>query len=109
MWRPRNRAHRLSRPTSPLLRAICLQYVSNMSPISVPDRASEGKTVEVPYRGPVAATISDLLGGLRSACTYVGAATLAEMDRRTTFVRVTQQASPTPALKASASSVVPTP
>ena len=54
-------------------------------------RASEGKTVEVPYRGPVAGTISDLLGGLRSACTYVGAASLAEMERRTTFIRVTQQ------------------
>jgi len=54
-------------------------------------RASEGKTVEVPYRGPVAGTISDMLGGLRSACTYVGAATLAEMERRTTFIRVTQQ------------------
>ena len=54
-------------------------------------RASEGKTVEVPYRGPVSATVSDLLGGLRSACTYVGAASLSEMERRTTFIRVTQQ------------------
>jgi GMP reductase len=54
-------------------------------------RSSEGKTVEVPYKGPVSATILDLLGGLRSACTYVGAATLKEMRHRTTFVRVTQQ------------------
>ena len=54
-------------------------------------RASEGKTVEVAYKGPVGATLLGLYGGLRSACTYVGAATLAEMERRTTFIRVSQQ------------------
>ncbi|KAM3840410.1 GMP reductase 1 isoform 3-T3 [Vipera latastei] len=54
-------------------------------------RASEGKTVEVPYRGDVEDTIRDILGGLRSACTYVGAAKLKELSRRTTFIRVTQQ------------------
>ncbi|KAJ1640238.1 GMP reductase 1-like protein [Pavlovales sp. CCMP2436] len=57
-------------------------------------RSSEGKTVQVPYKGPVSATILDLLGGLRSACTYVGASTLKEMKHRTTFVRVTQQLNP---------------
>lgn len=54
-------------------------------------RSSEGKTVKVPYRGPIDETIRDLLGGLRSACTYVGAATLRELPKRTTFIRVTQQ------------------
>ncbi|XP_070603414.1 GMP reductase 1 isoform X1 [Erythrolamprus reginae] len=54
-------------------------------------RASEGKTVEVPYRGDVENTIHDILGGLRSACTYVGAGKLKELSRRTTFIRVTQQ------------------
>ncbi|XP_025026901.1 GMP reductase 1 [Python bivittatus] len=54
-------------------------------------RASEGKTVEVPYRGDVENTIRDILGGLRSTCTYVGAAKLKELSRRTTFIRVTQQ------------------
>lgn len=54
-------------------------------------RASEGKTVEVPYRGDVEATIMDILGGLRSACTYTGAARLKELPKRTTFIRVTQQ------------------
>jgi len=54
-------------------------------------RSSEGKTVEVPYKGPAAAIVLDLLGGLRSACTYIGAATLEEVPRRTTFIRVTQQ------------------
>lgn len=54
-------------------------------------RASEGKEVLVPYRGDVADTIQDIAGGLRSACTYVGARTLKELSKRTTFVRVTQQ------------------
>ncbi|MGB4946803.1 MAG: GMP reductase [Candidatus Competibacter denitrificans] len=57
-------------------------------------RASEGKTVTVPYRGPVVETIKDLLGGLRSACTYVGAAQLKELTKRTTFVRVAEQHNP---------------
>lgn len=54
-------------------------------------RASEGKTVSVPYRGDVKDTARDILGGLRSACTYVGAITLKELSKRTTFVRVSQQ------------------
>jgi len=54
-------------------------------------RASEGKTVEVPYRGPVDETVRDILGGVRSACTYVGAAKLRELSKRTTFIRVQEQ------------------
>jgi GMP reductase len=54
-------------------------------------RASEGKTVEVVYKGPVDVTIRDVLGGVRSTCTYVGAGKLKELSRRTTFIRVTQQ------------------
>ena len=54
-------------------------------------RASEGKTVLVEYRGPVENTLQDILGGVRSACTYVGARKLKELTKRTTFVRVTQQ------------------
>lgn len=54
-------------------------------------RASEGKTVTVPYRGPVDGTILDILGGIRSACTYVGASVLKDLGKRTTFIRVTQQ------------------
>merc|ERR1719488_72194 len=54
-------------------------------------RSSEGKTVKVPYRGPVDETIRDILGGVRSACTYTGAAELRELPKRTTFIRVTQQ------------------
>ncbi|KAK9510846.1 hypothetical protein O3M35_005545 [Rhynocoris fuscipes] len=55
-------------------------------------RCAEGKTVEVPYRGPVQNTVLDLLGGLRSACTYVGCASVAELSDKCTFVRCQQQA-----------------
>ena len=54
-------------------------------------RASEGKTVRVPYRGSVHDSLQDVLGGIRSACTYVGAKSLKELSKRTSFVRVTQQ------------------
>jgi GMP reductase len=54
-------------------------------------RASEGKTVHVDYRGDVKITVKDILGGIRSACTYVGAIKLKELSKRTTFVRVGQQ------------------
>ncbi|MEM6781207.1 MAG: GMP reductase [Pseudomonadota bacterium] len=54
-------------------------------------RASEGKTVKVPYRGDVSDTLQDILGGVRSACTYVGARRLKELSKRTTFIRVSQQ------------------
>jgi GMP reductase len=57
-------------------------------------RSSEGKHVYVPYRGPVQATILDVLGGVRSACTYVGAHQLKDLSKRTTFIRVTQQLNP---------------
>lgn len=57
-------------------------------------RASEGRTVEVPYRGPVSNTLQDILGSLRSACTYVGAQRLKELSKRTTFIRVQEQHNP---------------
>ena len=51
-------------------------------------RAAEGKEVLVKIRGPLANTVQEILGGVRSACTYVGARTLKEFTKRTTFVRV---------------------
>jgi len=54
-------------------------------------RSSEGKTVEVPYRGAVETTVLDILGGIRSTCTYVGASQLKELSKRTTFIRVAEQ------------------
>jgi GMP reductase len=51
-------------------------------------RGEEGKTVTVPYRGPVKNTVQDILGGVRSACTYVGARRLKDLTKCATFVRV---------------------
>ena len=49
-------------------------------------RSSEGREVLVPYRGEVAKTIQDILGGIRSTCTYVGADELKRLNKCTTFV-----------------------
>ena len=54
-------------------------------------RACEGKAVHVPYRGPVFETVLDVLGGLRSTCTYVGAQRLKELSKRASFIRVSRQ------------------
>jgi GMP reductase len=54
-------------------------------------RASEGKTVKIAYRGQVEETVQDILGGIRSTCTYVGASHLKELTKRTTFIRVEEQ------------------
>jgi len=54
-------------------------------------RAAEGKTVETPYRGPVDGTMGEIMGGVRSMMTYIGAAHLKEVPKRTTFVRVSAQ------------------
>lgn len=54
-------------------------------------RSSEGRTVEIPYRGSVNSTVLDLLGGLRSTCTYVGASNLKQLSKCTTFIRVNRQ------------------
>ena len=54
-------------------------------------RSSEGREVLVPYRGPVGDTIQNILGGLRSTCTYVGAPTLKQLSKCATFVRANSQ------------------
>ena len=54
-------------------------------------RAAEGKKVQVPYRGSVKNTIEEILGGLRSACTYAGARTIKSLPKCTTFVKVNRQ------------------
>ena len=51
-------------------------------------RGAEGKTVKIPHRGRVDDTIKDILSGIRSACTYVGANSLRTLSKCTTFVRV---------------------
>jgi GMP reductase len=54
-------------------------------------RSSEGRTVQIPYKGRVESTVLDLLGGLRSACTYVGAHSLKQLSKCTTFIQVNRQ------------------
>mmetsp|Transcript_22771 Transcript_22771/g.17198 ORF Transcript_22771/g.17198 Transcript_22771/m.17198 type:complete len:207 (-) Transcript_22771:47-667(-) len=54
-------------------------------------RSSEGKTVELPYRGPVEPTILNILGGIRSTCSYLGARELQELPEKAVFIKVTNQ------------------
>jgi GMP reductase len=54
-------------------------------------RSSEGRTVTVPYKGNVDDTVKDILGGIRSTCTYVGAPNLKSLSKCTTFVRTARQ------------------
>ena len=54
-------------------------------------RSSEGKKVRIPFRGELDSTIRDILGGIRSSCTYVGASTLKQLSKCTTFIRVNNQ------------------
>ena len=53
-------------------------------------RAPEGKRVKLAYKGPIKITIKDILGGIRSACSYVGAKNIKALPKCTTFIRVTQ-------------------
>ena len=50
-------------------------------------RTSEGREVLIPYRGSVLTTVQEILGGLRSTCTYVGASKLKQLSKCTTFIR----------------------
>lgn len=52
-------------------------------------KASEGREVLIPFKGDIKDTIQDILGGVRSTCTYVGAKTLKDLSKCTTFVRCT--------------------
>lgn len=54
-------------------------------------RSSEGRTVKIPFKGLVETTIKDILGGVRSTCTYVGAPTLKQLSKCTTFIKVHRQ------------------
>ncbi|MFC1659566.1 GMP reductase [Pseudomonadota bacterium] len=51
-------------------------------------RSSEGREVIVPYRGNINKTIQDILGGIRSTCTYIGAKKIEDLPECTTFIRV---------------------
>ena len=50
-------------------------------------RSSEGRTVLTEYKGDVGSVVQEILGGIRSTCTYVGAPTLKQLSKCTTFIR----------------------
>ncbi len=54
-------------------------------------RSSEGRELTIPYKGDLNNTVLDYLGGIRSTCTYIGATSVKNMGKCTTFVRVTRQ------------------
>ena len=54
-------------------------------------RGAEGKVVQIPHKGSVNGTITEILGGVRSACTYIGAKRLKDMPKCATFVQVNNQ------------------
>jgi GMP reductase len=54
-------------------------------------RASEGRTIKIKYKGSIANTIEDILGGIRSTCTYINAKKIKHMSKCCTFVRVNRQ------------------
>lgn len=79
-------------PTSMVFYGMSSETAMNKYHGGVADyRAAEGKTVEVPYRGEVRATVEKIAGGLRSAMTYIGAENLKEIPKRTTFILVNAQ------------------
>ena len=49
-------------------------------------RGNEGRLISLPHRGPVAPTLEDILGGIRSTCTYIGARRLKDMPKCASFV-----------------------
>lgn len=51
-------------------------------------RTSEGRCVSIPYKGTTDDTMKDILGGLRSSCTYIGATTIKDFGKKTTFIMV---------------------
>ena len=57
-------------------------------------RSSEGRTVSIERKGSIQDTLQDILGGIRSTCTYIGASELRELSKCTTFIRVRQQYNP---------------
>ena len=54
-------------------------------------RSAEGKTVKIKYKGPVETTVDDILGGLRSTCTYLGVKEISDIHKNCTFIRVNRQ------------------
>lgn len=54
-------------------------------------RSSEGRSCKVPYKGKLEDTVNDLLGGIRSTCTYVGSETINDLQNTCNFIKVNNQ------------------
>ena len=54
-------------------------------------RSSEGRSLKIPYKGPLENTLQDLLGGVRSTCTYVGSNNIESLSNKCNFIRVNNQ------------------
>lgn len=52
-------------------------------------KTAEGVSTMVPCKGPVENVIKDIMGGLRSCMTYLGAGTIGEMRSRAEFIEIT--------------------
>jgi GMP reductase len=77
-------------------RKISLQYYG-MSSLKAMDkhhngvadyRTAEGKCVTVQYKGIAEEVLQDIYGGIRSACTYIGASKIKDFGKKTTFIQV---------------------
>lgn len=51
-------------------------------------RASEGRVIQVPYKGPVKDTLDEIMGGIRSCCAYIGATSIKDMAKCAKFIKV---------------------
>ena len=51
---------------------------------------SEGRVKKIKYKGPVKLVAEDILGGLRSCCSYIGATSIKDMGKCAEFVRVSR-------------------
>jgi GMP reductase len=51
-------------------------------------RASEGRVIKIPYKGCASEIMNDIMGGIRSACAYIGATSLKDLPKCAEFIMV---------------------
>jgi len=51
-------------------------------------KVSEGIVAEVPYKGPASQVVSEILGGIRSCCSYIGSTSIKDMSKCAVFAQV---------------------
>jgi GMP reductase len=97
-WKMRSGGWQPFDPKSPDIekRKVSLQYYGMSSKNAMDKhhdgvatyRTAEGKCVTVPYKGKAVEILQDIYGGLRSACTYIGATKIKDFGKKTTFIQV---------------------